>query len=365
MPLIVFQGMHGANDFPLHHSILEALERRKLLDRYDFAIDPSLDLDYCEALVRRFPQTRLALPDTLPSRLAAMVHKVSGKGQRLIANSRAGCDAICQAPGGGIHPDYTNGADQFWRYPKARRRAIVFHSLERGILDQPVTRASIAACDLVIARTATSAQVAIDAGVAKNAVVTSSDIVFCRDYKEAEYKPGIAAALRVDKASDNQAYFDHIKAILDYLEATGLPIDHTYIEKPMDEEQLRRGYGTEKMPMIAMHPKNAMYIPFELRRDAIISSRLHTTLLGLLAGNRKILQYQIEPNTNKINEILGDMGLSMIKVHGKGDVSKERIRQFVEEDAPLDAQLVQDAIANARARNEAALDRFEEWLGKL
>jgi hypothetical protein len=217
----------------------------------------------------------------------------------------------------------------------------------------------------VIARSENSAKVALDAGVRADAVVTSSDIVFCNDSVSADYRPGIAAALRVDQAHNNGIYLNEITAILDYFEQLAVPVDQTSIEPPMNAEQVRRGYVSGGHPRISIYPQNEMYKPFELRRDAVISSRLHTTLLALLAGNRKILQFQIELNTNKINEILGDMGLTALPVYDKGAVTVRTVRKFIEETEPLEEQLVSDAIDRARQRNEVALDRFEEWLEYL
>lgn len=56
MPLIAYQRAHGDNDYPLHFAFFEALERRGVLNKYVFAIDPRVDYPYCLQLLRRFPQ---------------------------------------------------------------------------------------------------------------------------------------------------------------------------------------------------------------------------------------------------------------------------------------------------------------------
>ncbi len=362
MPLIVLQHMHGENDAPLHVALLEALERRGLLDRYDFVVDPSLDLAYCTMLATRFPQVQLYLPEGALQRTVRRLSEMTGRGIRFATYFKPPCDAVCMSAGGGIHPSYTNGANLFWRFPRARRQAILFHSIERGVLAQSKTAASIAACDLVITRTSNSGDVAIAAGAKAQNVHVASDIVFSRTPVTLPDQSGIAAALRVDKASDNDDYLGRVVQILDFLEGQGCPLDLTPIEQPLDAVQLERRYGEGPLSHVRLLPREAIYSAFEAKRDAIISCRLHTTLLALLAGNRKILQFQIEPGTNKIVEILTDIGLTSMPILAKADVTVARVQSFLDAEPSLSANEISAAVATARSRNEVAFDRFEEWL---
>ena len=365
MPLIVLQNVHGENDAPLHIALLEALERRGVLDAYDFVVDPTLDLTYCSMLVDRFPQVQLHLPEGLMNRSVRRLSEITGRGVRFAAHFSAASDAVCQSAGGGIHPDYSNSKSLFWRFPNAKRRAILFHSIEQGVIGQRDTAQSIASCDLIITRTVRSSEVAIAVGAAQRAVHVSSDIVFSRPESNPRTVPGLATALRVDKAIGNDAYLSEIVKILNYFEQLNIPIDQTPIEKPLGQEQLTRGYHKGDHPLIKLWNKQSIYEPFETRRQAVISSRLHTTLLALMAGNLKILQFQIEPNTTKITDILADIGLGSFPVLSKADVSVDTIKDFLEGPENLDQNEVSAALAKARALNEAALDRMEEWLMTL
>jgi hypothetical protein len=89
---------------------------------------------------------------------------------------------------------------------------------------------------------------------------------------------------------------------------------------------------------------------------------LHTTILSLLAGNRKIIQFQIEAATNKVTEILRDIGLSGLAVRSVDEMKLATIREFVEGNFLLDDAEVNGALAAARLRVENGLDAFEQWL---
>ena len=120
MPIIAYQNAHGANDFPLHFAFFEALERRGILDRYEFALDPFNDIEYCQLLIKRFPQLVLTTDVSFGSRAREFVYRRLGRGAKAMAALEYGFDAVCEAPGGRIHPLYTGGLDIFWRYPPNR-----------------------------------------------------------------------------------------------------------------------------------------------------------------------------------------------------------------------------------------------------
>jgi hypothetical protein len=362
VPLIAYQNAHGANDFPLHFALFEALERRGLLDRFDFALDPFTDIEYCCALVSRFPQLILTTEASLVSCTREFVYRRLGRGARAIAIFERSFDAVCEAPGGRIHPLYTGGIDIFWRYPRAKQRAILFHSIEEGILNQPETRKSVADTNLVIARSRRAARVARLAGASR--VVESCDIVLGTQL-ESKFETGFAVALRVPNLRPTAAYFHEIRAILNYLEALAVRVDHVRMESPMDNEQIARGYGSPACPNIGLWGGSRMYQPFVAKREGVISSRLHTTLMALLAGNRKILQFQIESGTNKIKEILEDIGLNHLPVEPIEHVRLSTIREFVEGGNTLSQADVRRALANASRQVEAGLDAFEDWLLSL
>jgi hypothetical protein len=362
MPLIAYQNAHGANDFPLHFAFFEAIERRGLLEKYDFALDPFTDVQYCRLLIDRFPQLVLTTQLSLISRARETVYRTLGRGAKAVALFENGFDAVCEAPGGRIHPLYTGGLDVFWRYPRTRRRAILFHSIEPGIADQPKTSRSIAETDLVIARSRGAAAVARRVGSSR--VVESCDIVLGIE-SGTEYRSGLAIALRLPNHGTTAEYLQEIRLILDYLESLGSNVDHVRIESPMGGEQIARGYGSAAKPNIGLWGDAKLYTPFAIKRDGIVSCRLHTTLMAILAGNRKILQFQIETGTNKIAEILEDIGLSQLAVHPIQDMRLNTIRRFVESHDQLSEQTVTDALAKARGRINEGLDAFEEWLSTL
>jgi hypothetical protein len=363
MPLIAYQGAHGANDFPLHFAFFEALERRGLLDKYDFALDPFHDLSYCQILIDRFPQLALTTGRSLVARSREFLRHRLGRGLRIISSLENSFDAVCEGPGGRIHPLYSGGDDIFWRYPRTGRRAILFHSIEPGVLKQPNTRSSIASADLVIARSRRSAKVARQAGARK--VIESSDIVFSQSTKSGQTRAGLAIALRVPNVGVTEIYLQEMRSILRHLESLGKPIDFTRMESPMGDEQDKRNYGTQLHPNITLFKGNDIYVPFVSIREAVISCRLHTTIVSLLAGNRKIMQFQIESGTKKISEMFEDIGLVGLKVHTIEDLRTENIREFVAEGVILDNIEVEQALRKARSFVEVGLDEFDEWLCKI
>ena len=82
MPLIAYQNAHGANDFPLHFAFFEAIERRGLLDKYDFALDPFNDPSYCQLLIDRFPALHLTSGSSVVSRAREKIHRTFGRGAK-------------------------------------------------------------------------------------------------------------------------------------------------------------------------------------------------------------------------------------------------------------------------------------------
>lgn len=365
MPLIAYQRAHGGNDFPLHYAMLAAMDRRGLLDRYDFAIDPSLDLPYCLALTQRFPQLRLTTSVSRAARLTAFLQRHGLKGAKYAVQADNRFDAVCEAPGGRIHPHYSHGNSIFWAYPRTAKRAILFHSIEPGVLQQPRVRESIASCQLVIVRTEESAENALTAGVEPSRVVRASDIAFTTDLSGNAHRPGVAVALRVPDAHAPESYKAELVRIMDHLETLDTPIDHVRIEHQLGEEQVRRGYGALTVPNVQLWYGDFLYVPFRAPRDAIISCRLHTTILALLAGNRAIMQFQVEPGTSKLQQIFDDIGLSSLPVRPKDALTLDNVRDFLANPPLISEAEAQSAIATARRKDEAGLDRLEEWLATV
>ena len=162
MPRVAYKGAHGSNDFPLHFTFFQAMDDRGLLDRFDFALDPMLDLNYCLKLKERFPQLQLTTSVSRARKMMGFTAETIGRFYRpfgLLDHF----DAVIEGPGGRINPNYTR-TDIFRLYPKVRRRALLFHSIEEGILGLDKVRNSIASCDLVIPRTSESAEIARQAG---------------------------------------------------------------------------------------------------------------------------------------------------------------------------------------------------------
>src|SRR5215813_4002544 len=151
MPLIAFKGAHGSNDFPLHFAFFGYLERKGILDKYDFALDTLYDPKYAVLLLHRFPQLKLVERGNLPRQMMLWMHEVVGRGYRPLSLLDTKFDAVCEAPGGRINELYCK-QDIFRLYPRIERRAILFHSIEAGALRNPEVRSSVASCDLVVAR---------------------------------------------------------------------------------------------------------------------------------------------------------------------------------------------------------------------
>lgn len=360
MPLIAYQGPHGANDYPLHFSFFEALDRRGLLNKFDFALDPLLDLDYCRALISRFPQLTLVTQQSLTRKLAHFVHRAIGRGIKSIAKADYRFDAVCEAPGGRITSEYVGEGNLFWAYPRVKHRAILFHSIDQSATRITNVARSLAATDLIIARTSQSAQNARMAGAAN--VVTATDIVFQQNAVDGPYKEGLAVALRVSRQSSDE-YLKSVRGIIQWLCHAGSPVDFVRVEEPIGCE-MSQSLKPHSGRGIGMAQGNDMYLPFVSRRDAIISCRLHTTLLAILNGNRRIQQFQIEPGTSKIREVLADLEFD-IPTLTPSELTRERLETFLHGSDVLPAAQVQSALQRAHRLVEQGLDAFEDWLYSL
>jgi len=365
MPLIAYQRLHGWTDYPHHFAFFEALEERGLLDKYDFAIDPYIDPQYCGLLMQRFPQLILTDSVSNGSRLKSFLKRNGLPGAAQAAKLDAKFDAVCEAPGGRIQPMYSGQIGVFWAHPRVKRRAILFHSIEEGTLDEPLSRESVLSADIIITRTDASADVAIAAGVPASKITKACDIVFRRRYATDRYKPGCAVALRLPNRNVPKEYLGELRNILDYFETVPKPIDHVRIEEPMGSEMIRRGYGSQEKGEISMWYDDFMYQPFMARRDAIVSCRLHTTIIALLSGNRAIMQFHIELGTTKLQQFIADLGLDEIPVRGIEHVTRKNIQEFVENPVLISQSAADNAVATARRKVELGLDRFEEWLGTV
>lgn len=362
MPLIAYIGAHGANDYPLHFSFFRELEARGLLDRFDFVVDTFRDPIYAKRLALRFPQLMLGYDLGLPRKMIEQLKTTLGKGYRWLALLDRKVDAVCEAPGGRLTSAYSGKLSHWWLYPHARRRAVFFHSFERELLDSPKVRRSIAETDVFVARTNESAANARASGCPH--VVEASDIVFNSEPTSTPfYVPGVAAALRIPNRHVPAGYLETIRDLLDSFEADQSRLyDLVRIEEPIGSEMYARDYVNGTSHHVRLYADDAMYYPFRAQRDVVISFRLHTTIIALIHGNRKLFQAQVESGTTKIRQFAEDLGLSHLRIHGPNDLSVESIRGFIKSGEPLPETEARSAIATARQRNEAGLQAVEEWL---
>jgi hypothetical protein len=361
MPLIAYVRAHGSTDFPHHFVLFGHLEKLGVLDKFDFLLDPMMDPDYCVKLITRFPQLKLTEDVSRPRRWMRYVKDRVGRGYRPLSFLDK-FDAVCEAPGGRINELYTTN-DVFRFYPKVKRRAILFHSIEAGALKNDEVRQSVATADLVIARTSQSARNARDAGA--KWIVDSADIVFLEHPQQYTAKPGIAVALRLPNRGVTEDYLQTLRDIVGRLERLDTQVDFVLVEQPFGREIKDKGFGSYLKRNTGLYYDDTMYLPFLHRRDAIVSSRLHTTLVGLLNGNRKILQFHIEGGTNKTEEILGDMGIHSIRVCRQGDVNWPTIERFLNDGPSLPEAEAQAALDLAKSKTLKGMDTFLEWLDTI
>lgn len=363
MPLIAYLRAHGVTDFPHHFVFFGHLEKLGILDKYDFAIDTIYDPEYARRLVHRFPQLKLIDDVSRPRRWMNWVKDNVGRAYRPLSYLDTKVDAAVESPGGRIHELYMSGG-VFHMFPRVKRTAILFHSVEPGGLKDPGNRESVARADLVVARTSKSAQNARDVGA--KWVVDSSDIVFLEHPRpEIIDCEGIAVALRLPNRGVTDAYLETVRDVVGRLRAYPKRVDFVRVEEPIGREMHLSGLGTYCTPNKGLFFDDTMYCPFVLRREAIVSSRLHTTLISLLYGNRKILQLHVETGTNKSEEILGDIGISSIKVYRQGDLNWRLIEQFLDGEPNLPEAEAQAALDQARARTLKGMDAFLEWLDTI
>ena len=233
------------------------------------------------------------------------MHRTIGRWYRPLSFFDTKFDAVCEAPGGRINEAYTR-RDIFRLYPRTRRRAILFHSIEAGAWRILEVRRSVASCDLVVARTAQSAKIAGQAGA--RWVVESADVTFLEHPRPVEDRAGIAIALRIPGRNVTSEYLQTLRTVTHRLCELEQNVDFVLVEEPFGLEMKLTGIGTYARRGTGLSTVTRCMAPFLHRRDAVISCRLHTTIIGLLHGNRKILQYHIEPGTNKIEEIVDQMG---------------------------------------------------------
>lgn len=361
MPLIAYVRAHGSTDFPHHFVLFGHLEKLGVLDKFDFLLDPMMDPDYCVKLITRFPQLKLTEDVSRPRRWMRYVKDRVGRGYRPFSFLDK-FDAVCEAPGGRINELYTTN-DVFRFYPKVKRRAILFHSIEAGALKNDEVRQSVATADLVIVRTSQSARNARDAGA--KWIVDSADIVFLEHPQQYTAKPGIAVALRLPNRGVTEDYLQTLRDIVGRLERLDTQVDFVLVEQPFGREIKDKGFGSYLKRNTGLYYDDTMYLPFLHRRDAIVSSRLHTTLVGLLNGNRKILQFHIEGGTNKTEEILGDMGIHSIRVCRQGDVNWPTIERFLNDGPSLPEAEAQAALDLAKSKTLKGMDSFLEWLDTI
>ncbi|WP_165232417.1 polysaccharide pyruvyl transferase family protein [Aquisphaera insulae] len=361
MPTIAYMRAHGTTDFPHHFAFFGYLEKLGILDKYDFLLESVMDPAYCARLVRRFPQLKILEDQSRPRRWMREVAERVGRGYRPFAYLDT-FDAVCEAPGGRINEFYTKN-DVFRFYPRVKRRAILFHSIEQGALKQPSVRESVAGADLVIARTSRSAENARGAGA--KWVVDSADIAFLEHPKRYIYKPGIATAFRLPNAGVTEEYLDRLREIVANLEKTDTQVDFVRVEEPFGQEMIREGLGTYLRPNTGVYSDDTMYLPFLAKRDAIITSRLHTTLLSLMYGNRKILQFHIEGGTNKSVEIFNDMGIHSVPVHQRDEVTWKTVEEFLAAEPNLPEEEAAAALDLAKSKTIKGMDAFLEWLDTI
>jgi len=361
MPLIAYVRAHGSTDFPHHFVLFGHLEKLGVLDKFDFLLDPMMDPDYCVKLITRFPQLKLTEDVSRPRRWMRYVKDRVGRGYRPFSFLDK-FDAVCEAPGGRINELYTTN-DVFRFYPKVKRRAILFHSIEAGALKNDEVRQSVATADLVIARTSQSARNARDAG--PKGIFDSANIVFLEHPEQYTAKPGIAVALRLPNRGVTEDYLQTLRDIVGRLERLDTQVDFVLVEQPFGREIKDKGFGSYLKRNTGLYYDDTMYLPFLHRRDAIVSSRLHTTLVGLLNGNRKILQFHIEGGTNKTEEILGDMGIHSIRVCRQGDVNWPTIERFLNDGPSLPEAEAQAALDLAKSKTLKGMDTFLEWLDTI
>ena len=215
----------------------------------------------------------------------------------------------------------------------------------------------------MIARTSQSARNAREAGA--RWVCDAADIIFVEPPLPRIHRPGIAVALRLPNKGATQEYMETLRDIHRRLQTLQTQVDFVRVEEPLGREMTLSGIGTYLERHTSLAYDDTMYLPFLFQRDAVMSSRLHTTLISLLSGTRKIQQFHIELGTNKAEEILDDMGLHSLNVYRIADVNWANIERFLSDGVTLPEDEVQTALRVARAKVTAGMDAFVEWLESI
>ena len=360
MPIIAYLRAHGGNDFPLHFAFFEQCEQRGILDKVDFALDPSTSRKYCLKLKQRFPQLHLVEELSFARRAMQWAEKSVGRFYGPIGYLDR-FDAVCEGCGGHVHGQFMQ-SNPFRHYQRTRKRAFLFQSIEASALAYPSVKEAVRDADLIIARTNSTAKRAEEAGN-KN-IVTAIDIVFSMNPSDVEYKAGYSVALRLPKAYTD-TYINDLKRLINFLNSQNVPIDYSQAEPPLGLEMTKESELFRNHPHATIFPGDDMYIPFSRKRDLIISQRLHTTLLSLIHGNTAILQFQIQEDTSKVAEILSDIGLAEIKVHKLTDFSLDEIQNFLDNPHVIPEETLSSALDAARQKVKIGMDAFEEWVATL
>ncbi len=364
MPLVAYKGVHGNTDYPHHFAFFSALRERGILNEVQFALDPVplMDVQYCHKLIAEFPELCMASSVSLPRKMVELLRTNLNRGYRIPAFVDYKWDAVIEGPGGRINHTYCK-TDVFRLYPNTKHRAIIFHSIEKKALENATVRESVASCELIVARTSASAACALASG-AKN-VITSMDIVWRNTPRDSDHLPGLAVALRIPQEGATDEYLERLRGIVRWIAELHETVDFVRIEKPLGPEMAEEGYGTPRIPHTRIFGDDGMYEPFEHIREAIVSCRLHTTIIALLNGNRRILQFQVESGTNKVRDMLKDIGLISIPIFSVNELSQETIEQFLNNPVVLADVEVQSAFKTAREKVEVGLDAFEEWIRRF
>jgi hypothetical protein len=175
---------------------------------------------------------------------------------------------------------------------------------------------------------------------------------------------GFAVALRVPNLGPTDSYLGEVRATIQELEHAGKPVDLVRVEEPIGAWMALRRYGAGELAHVQLHSGDSMYEPFHSVREGIVSARLHTSLLALIHGNRRLLQFAIEDGTQKIQEIFDDVGLPL-RVYGIEKFSCEKVLRFLEEGEPIDEKQACRALQEGRRLVSLGLDETEQWLESL
>ncbi len=360
MPIIAYLRAHGGNDFLLHFAFFEQCEKRGILDKVDFALDPSSSRNYCLKLKQRFPQLHLVEELSFARRAMQWTEKSVGRFYGPIGYLDR-FDAVCEGCGGHVHGQFMH-SNPFRHYQRTRKRAFLFQSIESSALVYSSVKEAVRDADLIIARSKSTAKRAEEAGN-KN-IVTAIDIVFGLNPSDIEYKPGYSVGLRLPK-DYTESYINELKRLISFLNNQNIPIDYSQAEPPLGNEMNKDSQLFRDFPHTNIFPGDDMYIPFSKKRDLIISQRLHTTLFSLIHGNTAILQFQIQEDTSKVAEILSDIGLSEIKVHKLTDFSLDEIQCFLDKPHVIHQDTLSSALDTARQKVKIGMDAFEDWVATL